>query len=420
MRNAAVWQLEQALPLYIIDAGQLTDELQSSSTGASTGQQILNGGMIADPLDERILPENRLVTVVSYTQLQAIRTLGNQAIGALAAYDTVPLLRDSGTVLRGELYAFEGYAEVLLADLFCSGVPLSTFDFQRDFTYRPSSNTTQVYMDALAKLDTAFTLAGSNDSLANFVRVMQGRVNLDLGKYTAAADDVTTVPDSFVYQVQLQWNSGGSYANGTNNFLNTTATVSDREGGNGLPYRSGGDPRTAVIVTCVPAGTRPLCVDTLTFPAKDSVALSGTGFAPLTLASGTEARLIQAEEALNTGQVSTMLTILNALRAASDIPPLTDPGAGLTGSAATMARIQLLFQERAYWFFADGHRQGDLRRLMRQYGAQIPLLGNDQHVYPSGTYFAPGTGRYGSDVTAPIPASEDANPYFHGCLNRNP
>ena len=28
---------------------------------------------------------------------------------------------------RGELYALEGYAEVLLADLFCSGVPLNTF-----------------------------------------------------------------------------------------------------------------------------------------------------------------------------------------------------------------------------------------------------------------------------------------------------
>ena len=64
-----------------------------------------------------------------------------------------------------------------------------------------------------------------------------------------------------------------------------------------------------------------------------------------------------------------------------------------------------------------GHRQGDLRRLLRQYG-QPYGFGQDYQVYPTGQYLAPGTGLYGSDVTAPIPTTEYANHLFHGCLSR--
>jgi hypothetical protein len=101
------------------------------------------------------------------------------------------------------------------------------------------------------------------------------------------------------------------------------------------------------------------------------------------------------------------------------LAPLTDPGAGLSGSAATAARVKLLFDERAAWLFATGHRQGDLRRLLRQYNS-LPAFQSEQQVYPTGEYLAPGTGQYGSDVTAPIPATEYANPKYHGCLDRNP
>jgi hypothetical protein len=88
----------------------------------------------------------------------------------------------------------------------------------------------------------------------------------------------------------------------------------------------------------------------------------------------------------------------------SDI--LTDPG-------TAAGRVSLLFQERAYWLFLTGHRQGDLRRLVRQYGR------SPNAVYPSGVYLAPGTGFYGTDVTAPIPSSEYINPLFQGCQNRD-
>ena len=80
-------------------------------------------------------------------------------IGALAkAYDTATFYDTSAVdsaqsrVYRGTLYAFEGYAELWLADFFCSGVPLSTLDYGQDFTYRAGSTTAQLYQAAIGQV----------------------------------------------------------------------------------------------------------------------------------------------------------------------------------------------------------------------------------------------------------------------------
>jgi hypothetical protein len=87
------------------------------------------------------------------------------------------------------------------------------------------------------------------------------------------------------------------------------------------------------------------------------------------------------------------------------LAPLPDPGTPDT-------RVDLVFRERAYWLFLTGHRQGDLRRLVRWYGR------DPRTVYPAGSYPG-GNGRYGNDVDAPIPiAEQNYNPLFHGCLRR--
>jgi hypothetical protein len=66
--------------------------------------------------------------------------------------------------------------------------------------------------------------------------------------------------------------------------------------------------------------------------------------------------------------------------------------------------------------FLTGHRQGDLRRLIRNY-QQGP-----ETVYPTGDYPLFGIEdllqRYGPNVDAPIPITEQVNPLFHGCLGR--
>jgi hypothetical protein len=85
--------------------------------------------------------------------------------------------------------------------------------------------------------------------------------------------------------------------------------------------------------------------------------------------------------------------------------PLADPG-------SFDARVDLLFRERAFWLFGTGHRHGDLRRLVRQYGR------NANDVFPTGPYRS---GRvYGNDITAAFPrTSESRNPNYRGCLDRN-
>jgi hypothetical protein len=61
-----------------------------------------------------------------------------------------------------------------------------------------------------------------------------------------------------------------------------------------------------------------------------------------------------------------------------------------------------MFRERAFWLFSTGHRLGDLRRLVRQYGRTVNT------TFPSGTFHKGGT--YGPDTNFPLPQSEENNP----------
>src|SRR5262249_44196565 len=129
--------------------------------------------------------------------------------------------------------------------------------------------------------------------------------------------------------------------------------------------------------------------------------------AAVPLASGIEARLIEAEAALNKGASAAYLTTLNSLRAGAGITTaLTDPG-------NATARVRQFFQERAFWLWLTGHRLSDLRRMIRQYGF------TQQQVFPIGqTIFgAP----YGTEVNLPIPFQEQNNPNASSgqCIDRN-
>jgi hypothetical protein len=77
-----------------------------------------------------------------------------------------------------------------------------------------------------------------------------------------------------------------------------------------------------------------------------------------------------------------------------------------------------MFSERGFWLFGTGHRQGDLRRLVRQYN--IP----QSQVYPTGAYI-PGTffgvsgTLYGIYTNIGLGAHElEANPNYQGCFDR--
>jgi hypothetical protein len=92
-----------------------------------------------------------------YGNLHRLRAQAREARGFLSAYAP-----DSSPALAGHLYAVEGYADVFLADLFCSGILLSTVDFTGGYTLVPGSTTTEVYNSAVALFDSALTLVSDS------------------------------------------------------------------------------------------------------------------------------------------------------------------------------------------------------------------------------------------------------------------
>ena len=477
---------EESLAEFVIDGGLLTDELREPLNGVPGPHQLEEDHMASNHapgrwpwssqypwrrlswLDLRQLPErwNAQDTLTEtrlgdtqeffldrvYLELQGARAVVSVAARHL---DRAPPAGLSPTVLRGyrsELYALAGYTEIFLADLFCSGIPLSTFPALRSApdaramylqalsnpqtVYQAGAPTTQVYQDAIAKLDTAMALAGDSARLLNLARVGRGRAWLALGRYDSAATAVAAVPQDFSYALRSFWNLDPDGDE-------VLATVADREGGNGLPYLTSQDPRTATHPIASDKGMGDFLFPARLWPDSDRAKyqtdwyaqildpLSGNGNLkyeasqldfPFTIASGEEAALIRAEAALQQlpGD-TTWLHLLNHLRAAAPIPgtshsdparlpPLHDPG-------STRARLALLFAERAQWLFLTGHRQGDLRRLVRNY--HWP----QEQVYPTGPYVVPSNvlpavGQYGTDVNLPIPPEELVNPQFLGCQDR--
>ena len=63
-----------------------------------------------------------------------------------------------------------------------------------------------------------------------------------------------------------------------------------------------------------------------------------------------------------------------------------------------------MFSERAFWLYTTGHRLGDLRREIRQYGK------TESQVFPTGSFFK--GGNFGHDVAFPVPFNEQQNPNY--------
>lgn len=426
LTRATLELFKYALPGMIVGSGLLTDEFSNSDPG----KQNL--------LDIRDLPEAPRGATdllgpldMSYQHLHRLRGQARQAAGVIAKYAP-----DFPSGMRAQLYAIEAYAELLLADVFCSGVPLSTMDFERDFTYRPGSTTAEIYEHAIILFDSALSIVGDSANVGVLARVGRGRALLALGRYDEAAQAVEAVHADEAYRTKITFYPNGTVAS---HIFAAEATVSDAEGKNGLPYRSSGDPRTQSDTAKLRAG---FGFRLVYLPNKyrdsDSVVF--------TAADGIEATLIRAEAALHAGDTDSWLTMLNDLRTKGSyrgidttfhiemvggvpdstivrIDTLWNAGAGrvnnlgpLPAPATAEARVKLMFDERAAWLFATAHRQGDLRRLTRLYGR------SQDDVYPTGPYLNVGgspNGTYSGFVTVPIPATEYRNPHFRGCLSRD-
>ena len=289
-----------------------------------------------------------------------------------------------------------------MGEFFCNGIPFSEVTGDQIIYGNPvsyDSATKRAVTHADSAIATAIGTTADTARIKNLARVIKGRALLNLNQPAAAAAAVAGVPDNFVYLSQHSVNS-------TDNVLWLQGislrryVMGDREGTNGLNFIGANDPR---LPTAIPALPNSFDNTLQNVPAPT---LWNSRDSSVVIASGIEARMIEAEAAFRAGDVATFITKLNAARATkAGLAPLVDPG-------SDDARVDLLFRERAFWLFSTGHRLGDLRRLIRQYGR------GSETVFPTGAWFKGGV--YGTDVNFPVPFSENNNPNFTGCTNRAP
>ena len=375
-----------------ITSGMLTDEIESARGGTEhLDSRAQNDG---------VQPLNTTWAFVGQSTTQTVRAI--RALQEFAPEGTATEKATKATQL-GHLYALQGFAYTMLGENYCSGIPIANAD---DLDPKTDLLTTaQMFARAQAYFDTAGTTLGTtaaDQPFRNAVAVGRGRVLVDLGQYDQAAAAVVAVPTNFAFTVSY---SSTSVVNAIYDWMNGTLNYApaDKEGGNGMDFISARDPRVTVIRNAAGVPTPRAGQDGAIHFTQTVFPTAGS---PMPLATGVEARMIEAEAALEKGDATTYLAKLNDARAAvPGLAPLSDPG-------SATAREDLLFRERAFWFWGTAHRLGDLRRLVKDYkrGAET--------VYPSGPYFKGGA--YGKDVVL-IPAqAEKNNPDFTGCSATTP
>jgi len=380
-----------------------------------------NADFLTDRVDidrRSIDPANGIVSgqTALYATVTQARGFVRDAINAMQTF-----LPDSAA-LRGELWAELGFLEMSLADNFCNGIPLG-HTINGVQTFGEPLPTSQVYDSASAHLDSALALTNATDAgavaLHTAAQIIKGRILVAKGQFAAAATVVAPVPTSYQYSVTFSATGGGQ--NGIWNLVNSIARVTvgdsvDIVNGtptvikNALPFVSANDPRVPTLSGQL-ASPKVGAEDQST-PVFLAQLYKGQ-FDPFILASGVDARLMEAEAKLNANDIPGMMTILNALRAAK--PTLNTTAipamAALPNPPDQASAVSLFFREKAFWTFGRGQRLGDLRRLIRQYKR------TEDQVFPTGPYFKGGS--FGHDVNLPVPNSEQVNPLFHACLDRN-
>ncbi|PYO85876.1 MAG: hypothetical protein DMD68_02300 [Gemmatimonadetes bacterium] len=441
--------LQGASALPTIRAAAIGDFALSYSGSGADGSQGTEGitmmsGLLGDEwvnsetFPTRIEIDRRSTQVTNGTLTGWFRTISRARRSAEFAADRFRALSDTlSNTGYTEMLSLSGFTYLWFAENWCSGVPISTASPDGSLVFGQPLTTQNLVDSAVARFRHARNVADSMSlpaaakaTVLNLARVGLGRALLDSGAFANAAVAVASVPSTFTYNIQHSLTTNREN-NGVFVAVNRSKrySVADREGINGLPYRSAADPRLPFV--------RGAGIDSVGFdgtsPQWNQLRFQDQkAFIPL--ATGVEARLIEAEAALHapadtTDNAGVFYGKVNGLRT-NPIqgsyywqPPLSVPPplAALTTDSATAygGAVRLLFRERAFWMWMSAHRLGDMRRLARQYASYGDSVSN---VFPIGPYQPTTTkgGVYGPDVNFPVPFEETNNPNFTQCLDRNP
>jgi starch-binding outer membrane protein, SusD/RagB family len=403
--------MEDATALPALRAHAIAEFSVAYSAGGSGDAQILLSGLLADEfmhtgtfdtresIDRRIAVPTNPHVQSSFLLLHRSRAASERAGDLFARFG-------ANTAAHAEVLSLGGFTYTFFGENWCSGVPVSRQLPDGRIEYGDQETTTAMFTRALAQFDAALAAATSSGSALqqNLARVGRGRALLGLGQYTQAAAAVAAVPSNFQYVMHHSETSGRQ--NNTVWLFNNNQgrwSIPNNEGGNGLPFRSEGrtdgtvrDPRipSQHIGLAQRTGLRPAeHWGQLRYPMRNS---------SIPVATGIEARLIEAEAALRQGAagVASFVTLHNALRAG--MPGLAPLSAVNVAAMTQRQREDLHFKERAYWLWLTGHRLGDLRRMMWDYGR------TQSEIFPVGTHHRGGS--YGTDTNFPIAFDEQNNP----------
>jgi hypothetical protein len=375
-------------------SGLLSDELINARTGF-------------EATDKRDISGTASPATTSWSGFVAVMYSAPKAIRSLEAYMPAGPER-SGLV--GQAYTVKGLALTIGGEILCNGIPFSYLrdDGTKEYDEKSYSNA-ELWNMAVADFDAALAELPVNNTLQNAARIGKARALLNLNQPQAAAAVVraggagagsAAVPTSYQFAAEY---SSATLTSGPYDWMPSSANVGTPNGSetpNTMDWR---DPRIApVFFRKGQDGVTDVYV-----PSR--LAWSQAINSPYPIATGIEARLIEAEADLLAGNPA-WLTTLNQLRAAStlsaQLPPLADPQ-----NAA--ARVDLVFKERAMWMYLTSHRLGDLRRLVRQHGRTV------EQVFPTGAYFKGGT--YGTSVAIePSTTEAQTHPHWTGCTNQLP
>ena len=446
LRNGVYLRLSQAVngiqgpDAIFVFSGLITDEWRSGDTFVQRNNQ-----------DQRVFQPENTFNATPFRALNRVRVEGGAAVRALRTYAP-----DSLTAIAS-MFALTAYVETLIGELYCNGTPVSVIDGPTILYGQPLTNDS-LFGLAVAAADTArgeatrdsaraaAAIAQADSGLANptpadtarwrtirnnaivvrtaairiqnFAAIVKGRALVNRGQFAAAALAVATVPVAYKFHAYHSTTSTTNQVWALNNSARRYTMTSGSEGGVGIDFVGPNDPRlprrlltTPIFDTSVPL----------------NVIVQGLygQFDSIPIATGIEARLIVAEADLQAGgNRAAWLTEINTLRTTTSLYPPLGTGIGATRGANLTAladpgndtaRVNTHFRERAFWMFSTGHRLGDMRRLLRQYGT---LGFTEATVYPNGPFIKGGV--YSDAIQMPVPLQEAGNPNFNGCLDRNP
>lgn len=254
---------------------------------------------------------------------------------------------------RARIYS--GFTLLLLADNFC------VVTLNGEAPIQPAA----VYQKAEAYFSEAMAIAGraSNAALLQTAQAGRARARLMLGNFAGARDDAKTIPATFKFVALYSENSARE-----NNAVATSTVATIRKEVSVHPSyyndsRYPSDPRTPFLNK----GPRTVGTDAIR-QYVEQTRYPGRA-APANIASGMQARLIEAEAELKLGNLDRAVALINEVRANAKLAPYT--------GARTVAEVtgQLMY-ERSAEMWLEAQRYSDLRRT------QDPFLRNRVGCYP--------------------------------------